>query len=71
MVDDILNLTVQNIAQPINRFSGNRFPMFHPIQRIGRDAMHMNKLILGNSLFIQCIVKWLVADHVRHLLRRG
>ena len=61
--NNIVNLAVQGIAQSIQGFCANGFPLFDSVQGVCGEALLENQVVLCDSLLKKCLIKGLVADH--------
>jgi len=66
MANNIFNTAIQSIAKCVKCFCADRLSLLDTIERIGRETLLENEVILCDVLFEQSFIERFVADHSHH-----
>ena len=61
--NDVAHSAIQNVAQRIQRFGADGFPVLHAVERVGGYALLENEIIFGQIFLVESLIEGFVADH--------
>lgn len=62
--DDVFHLAVQDLAENVDRFCADGFPVLHSMKRVGGNALFEDQIVFRESFFIERFIKGLIRNQI-------